>query len=227
MKDYLQKNYEYWQKGYFAENVESFVFRPYGRIFKSQFNIDGSKNEKLLDFGCGQGAALKFFNSKGFDVYGVDISIPDIEVCKKRIPDIEQHFSVINPVPSENDVFYGGDYDIIIAIQSLYYYNDKDLEARLISLYKQLKPGGYIYATMMGTKCWFYDYSIDAGEGLRKVEITTERLSIRDYYVNFIDSKEELINKFHMFNKVHAGYYDDFYREDEGSNFHWTFIGQK
>ena len=46
--DYLQKNYEYWQKGYKAENVESFVFRVYGRIFKAQFGIDGSKREKSL-----------------------------------------------------------------------------------------------------------------------------------------------------------------------------------
>jgi len=35
MSDYLKKNEEYWAKGYEAENVESFVFRPYGRIFKT------------------------------------------------------------------------------------------------------------------------------------------------------------------------------------------------
>ena len=108
MDNYLQKNYEYWQKGYEAENVESFVFRVYGRVFKQESGIDGSKHERLLDFGCGSGAALRFFKSKGFDVYGVDISKVDIQCCKQRMPDISDHFTVIDPKPDENDVFFGG-----------------------------------------------------------------------------------------------------------------------
>ncbi|KAB2952941.1 class I SAM-dependent methyltransferase [Heliorestis acidaminivorans] len=161
MEKYLEKNFEYWQRGYFADNVESFVFRPYGRILKQQFSIDGSKQEKLLDFGCGQGAALSFFYSKGFDVYGVDISTVDIEQCRKRMPEIHNHFVVIDPKPNDSDVFFEGNYDVIIAIQSLYYYNNKDLQTRLTSLYKQLKKGGIIYATMMGTQCWYYNHSVE------------------------------------------------------------------
>ncbi|KAB2952942.1 hypothetical protein F9B85_06640 [Heliorestis acidaminivorans] len=59
------------------------------------------------------------------------------------------------------------------------------------------------------------------------MDISTPRLNVKDYYVNFTETKEELIDKFSMFNKVHVGYYDAMYREDEGSDFHWTFIGQK
>lgn len=55
MEDYLKGNLEYWQEGYEADNVESFVFRPYGRIFKYEFGLDGSHGEKLLDWGCGGG----------------------------------------------------------------------------------------------------------------------------------------------------------------------------
>ena len=153
--NYLQKNYKHWQKGYEAENVESFVFRVYGRVFKAQFGIDGSKHEKLLDFGCGSGATLCFFKSKGFDVYGVDISEPDIQRCKQRMPDIADHFITIDPKPNETDVFFEGRYDIVTAIQSLYYLSNTDLRERLLSLYNQMKEGFLIYATMISTKTVF------------------------------------------------------------------------
>ena len=226
--NYLQSNYSYWQQGYEAENVESFVFRVYGRVFKAQFGIDGSKGEKLLDFGCGSGAALKFFQKKGFDVFGVDISEVDIQRCKDRMPEISDHFAVINPRPKAEDVFFGGGYDVVIAIQSLYYFSDSDLKIRLDSIYNQMKKGGLIYATMMGTGCdWFFENSVKYRDGLRKVDFSTTRLNVRDYFVNFTENKEDLLNKFKMFRKAHIGYYDSKYREDEGSDFHYTFIGIK
>ena len=36
--NYLNKNSKYWEKGYHAPNVESFVFRFYGRILVNDFN---------------------------------------------------------------------------------------------------------------------------------------------------------------------------------------------
>ncbi len=43
MDEYLKKNHEHWVKGHSAENVESFVFRPYARILKYEFGMDGSR----------------------------------------------------------------------------------------------------------------------------------------------------------------------------------------
>lgn len=227
-KYYLQKNYEYWQKGYEAENVESFVFRVYGRVFKAQFGFDGSQHERLLDFGCGSGAALCFFKSKGFDVYGVDISETDIQRSKQRMPDVADHFMTIDPQPIENDIFFGGGYDVVIAIQSLYYLSDADLRIRLTSLHNQMKEGAIIYATMMGSKCdWFYNNSVEYEDGLRKVEFSTSRIQLKNYFVNFTEDENDLLQKFNMFKKIHVGYYDDKFREDEGTSFHYTFIGQK
>jgi cyclopropane fatty-acyl-phospholipid synthase-like methyltransferase len=226
MEDYLVGNNNYYQKGYEADNVESFVFRVYGRILKPELGLSGEAGEKLLDFGCGAGAALSFFDKKGFDVYGVDISLIDMNRCKERMPHISDHFSVIDSVPTENDVFYGGDFDIVIAIQSLYYYSNTDLKTRLLSLKKQMKPGAILYATMVGTKCWYYAHSKEYRDGLREVTINNGRLKIHDYFMNFTDSKEDLLKKFEMFEPIHMGYYDAHYIEDEGPDFHWTFIGK-
>ena len=227
MDDYLVGNQDYWAKGYEAENVESFVFRPYGRIFKYEFGLSGEKHEKVLDFGCGQGAALQFFKSNGFAVYGVDISEVDINRCKEKMPDVQDHFAVIPPAPSENDIFFQGDYDLIIAVQALYYYSDADLQIRLKSLYEQMKPGAVIYATMMGPKHRMYQYAKEYKDGLSLIEFNTPRLQISDYYINFTYSEEELIKKFDLFEKVHVGFYHTKYREDEGANFHYTFVGRK
>jgi cyclopropane fatty-acyl-phospholipid synthase-like methyltransferase len=226
--DHLQSNYDYWNKGYEAENVESFVFRVYGRVFKAQFGLDGSQGEKILDFGCGGGAALNFFRHKGFDVYGVDMSKVDIENCQKRMPEIKDHFAVIDPQPQSGDVFFKGDYDIVLSIQTLYYLSDSELSTRLESLHAQMKPGALIYTSMMGTKCeLFYKNSVEHKDGMRKVAFKNARMEVDDYYVNFTESKEDLLEKFKLFKPVHVGYYDACYREDEGSDFHYIFIGQK
>ena len=215
MDEYLKGKLKYWQKGYEAENVESFVFRPYGRIFKFEFGFDGSRHEKLLDFGCGEGAALKFFKSKGFDAYGVDISKTSIQRCKEKMPDIAEHFQIINPKPKSNQIFFKGNFDIITAVQSLYYLSNKDLENALMSLWNNMKPGAIIYATMMGIKHYTYKYSKKYKDGLRKIDFSLPRITVKNYFVNFTTSEKDLIKKFHRFRKCHVGYYDDKYREDE------------
>lgn len=227
MDKYFEKNQEYWDLGYEAENVEGWVFRPYGRVFKHEFGLDGSKHERVLDFGCGSGAALKFFKSKGFDVYGVDISQPDINRCKSRMPDVADHFLVIPPEPSESDVWFGGNFDLVVSIQALYYFTFADYEKRIKSIYNMMKPGAYIYASMMSTKCWYYENSTPYKDGLRNVTIQNGRLNLKDYYIFFLNSEEELLEKFKLFKKIHVGFYSHKYSEKEGLDYHYTYIGQK
>jgi len=226
MDPYLQKNKDYYDQGYEAENVESYVFRPYGRIFKHDFGIDGSKGEKLLDFGCGSGATLRFFKSKGFDVYGVDISEVDIQRAQSRMPDIGNHFQVIPPKPAESDRFFDGGFDIVVSIQTLYFLSNSDLQVRLKTLYDMMKPGALIYASMMGTQSYFSKYATPAHDGLSKVDFANDRISYKDFYVNLTDGERDLEHKFSMFEKVYIGYYDRDYR-NEGSEFHYTFTGRK
>ena len=236
MKSYLQSNLDYWAKGYAAQNVESQVFRVYGRILKPDFGLSGQKSERVLDFGCGEGATLRFLKQQGFSVFGVDISVDkvlaflqrseaDIARCAASMPDVAPNFQVIEPQPRADDVFFGGNFDLVTAIQALYYYSDEDMETRLQSLHAQMRPGAVIYATMMGTKMWYYQHSTEAGDGLRNVSFETERLKVKDYFVNFTRDEEDLKRKFHLFRPVHMGYYDAHYRADEGSDFHYTFVG--
>lgn len=225
---YLEHNAHYWQKGYDAPNVESFVFRTYGRILKPDFGLSGAAHEKVLDFGCGAGANLAFFKRQGFDVYGVDISATDIARCRQLMPDSAEQFQIIDPQPTLVQDFPGAPYDLVIAIQSLYYLSDRDLDTCLSNLYRQMKPGALIYASMMGTRSYYYQHSKPARDGLRELTFPPEhRLQVSDYYLKFVADEAELQQLFSRFEKVQIGYYDACYREDEGSEFHYTFLGRK
>lgn len=226
--NYLDHNKEYWEKGYSAAQVDHPVFRFYGRILRSQFGLERSF-PRLLDFGCGQGAAVNFFSMQGFNARGVDISEFDINVARNRFPHIASCFSVCDPNPQKND-YYGfrEDISVVTAIQSLYYFSDTDFNLAIEKIYSAMKMGGIIFATMMGEQSReFYDNSTEYKDGLRVVNFKNERLEVRDYYMSFIKDEDHLKRKFSMFRPVHLGYYCAKFRSDEGDGFHFTFCGIK
>jgi len=84
MSDYKKTNYKYWNRVYSAENVESFIFRLKPKLL--DFYINPKKKLTVLDYGCGEGSNINFLTKKyGYNGYGVDISKPSIEECKKKI----------------------------------------------------------------------------------------------------------------------------------------------
>lgn len=180
-----------------------------------------------MDFGCGQGAAVDWFNRHGFQSYGVDISSQSLSIARHRYPEIADHFAQIDPEPAPEDTFFDRQFDCIIAIQSLYYLSDSHLEDRLRSLYKSLRPGGVFYATMMSVKSGYYDQSEPIDDGLREITIDNDRLSIENYYVNFTRDENHLEDRFEPFEPVHTGFYSERFRSDEPKGHHLTYVGTK
>ena len=233
---YLQANSNYWNQAvYDTPNPETYVFRIYGRVIKHEFGLDGSTHPKLLDFGCGSGGNVSFFADRGFDVHGVDQSFVDIQRIKKRIPAFSHNFKHVSPVCNSNDSWFGDTkFKLIVSFQTLYYLSNTDLQNRLISLHNMLEPGGYFIATMMHSSSWYYGMSEKADDGMRLVKFFRQQdvgrpgLSQNDHYINFTDSEQDLLEKFHLFTPLHSkGYYDGVYRDDQGSEKHLVFIGQK
>ncbi|MCC6221290.1 MAG: class I SAM-dependent methyltransferase [Deltaproteobacteria bacterium] len=215
-----------YESGYGIRFPESHVIRVYERILKYEFNLSGSAGEAMLDFGCGNGTHCEYFNEKGFDVHGVDADKGAIEICKERFPSIHNKFSVVPPNPeSYSTSFFGIEFRFILSNQTLYYLSDGALELCLESLANQLGANGIIVATMMGTKNWFFDHSLDVGNGISRVELINRQNNVS--FINFTSSEEDLINKFRIFEPLHIGYYDCIIRSDEGSNFHYLFVGKK
>ena len=234
--EYLSANSKYWAQAiYDNPNPESYVFRIYGRILAHQFAMTGANREKILDFGCGSGGNLKFFDERGFDVFGVDQSSTDIARTKNRIPHRSENFKVIPPDCCETDQWFGDiKFPLVTAFQVLYYLDDIDLKKRLQALKNMMEPGGILVATMMDKSSWYYQMSTAAENGMRFVkfhrdqDIGREGLEVNDHYINFTDGSKELKAKFDLFEPIHTrGYYDGVYRDDQGSEKHLVFIGRK
>jgi SAM-dependent methyltransferase len=225
VSDYLERNATYWANTYDAPNVESFIFRFYGRILKFDYGIDGSNHERILDFGCGQGAALKFLDRLGFNCFGVDIAGNDIVAAQRSMPHIAAQFGMIEPKPDENKLFFGGDFDIVISIQTLDFLSDSDFAQAIKCLWRNMKPGGKIYASMNGWTMYYRDHGTYVGDGLWHVKFKTSRVDY-DLFLNFVKNKEDMKNKFSLFKPVYLDYYDSSFRE-EGSEFRYTFFGVK
>ena len=239
MSDYLKKNLSFWDRKYTSPNVESFIFRLKSVLLDKFIKFYKYQNYKILDFGCGEGANVMFFNKKyGFIPYGVDISSASINVCKKKTKKFKKNFKIIDPKPSEKLNLFNEKFDLVIAIQSLYYMSDKDLQICLKCLYNHLKPGGMIFASMMGIKNNSY-YNIFSNkkknsDGLTLVDLRTDKFykkrqkgNTYSHYINFIKNKEELERKFKIFKKKAIGFYDGDYESLNSSLFHYTYLGKK
>ena len=225
MFNYLEKNAKYGAGTYAAANVESFIFRFYGRILKFDYGIDGSQHERVLDFGCGQGGALQFFDSLGFNCYGVDIASTDIAEAQTSMPHYANQFKVIDLIPDEKNIFFGGECDIVISIQTLDFLSNTDFNKAIRCLYNNMKPGAKIYASMNGYTHYYRQGATDIGDGLWNVKFKTDRLDY-DLCVNFVKDKEDMKQRFSLFKPVYLDYYDSSFRE-EGSEFRYTFFGIK
>ena len=90
-KNYLSANHSYWKNEYTADNVDHTVFRSAGRILKPDFNLP-NKHELLLDFGCGTGAAVNYYNKLGFEAFGMDSSDSAIKAAKLKYPMYSNNF---------------------------------------------------------------------------------------------------------------------------------------
>lgn len=225
--DYLSQNDKFWTQPYDAPNVESFLFRMYGRILRKEYGIDGSKHEKLLDFGCGQGGALNYFAKLGFDTYGVDISKNAIEAARRNIPKVpKDHFKVVSPKPDENQIFFGGKFDVVVSIQTLDFLSNSDFEKAIQSIYNSMKKGGKIYASYNGWQIYLRKHGKYVGDGLWHVKFKTKTNYAYDTYLNFAKNKADMKKKFSLFKPIYLDYYDASYQE-QGSEFRYTFFGVK
>ena len=227
INNYLKINKDYFNKSYFAPNIESFIFRFYGRILVHDFNITGKNKEKILDFGCGQGSALKYFHNLGFDVYGVDISPKDINIARKKIASKRKNFKVIKSKPNEKNIFFNNKkFNIVISIQTLDFLSNTHFNKAIKCIYNNMEKGGIIYASM---NAWSHYYRAKHGKylsnGLWNIKFDNGRVKY-DLRYNFIKSKFAMKEKFKLFKPVYLDYYDSSFR-NEGSEKRYTFLGIK
>ena len=115
-----------WPESLFAKRVYLFI-----------------KNKRLktvLDLGCGGGRDSQYFSRKGLVVTALDMATGEQQQEKLKRNNIRFIKSDIGDIRLKDDSF-----DMIYAHLSLHYFDNKKTEKILGSLYKILKPSGYIF----------------------------------------------------------------------------------
>ena len=115
-----------WPESLFAKRVYLFI-----------------KNKRLktvLDLGCGGGRDSQYFSRKGLVVTALDMATDEQQQEKMKRNNIRFIKSDIGEIRLKDDSF-----DMIYAHLSLHYFDNKKTEKILGSLYKILKPSGYIF----------------------------------------------------------------------------------
>jgi len=133
-------------------------------IFAKELEKQLEPNSKILDAGCGAGIPIAKYLSENFEVYGIDISLKQIELAKKLIPNGKFKKANLIEKSFENEFFHG-----IIALYSLIHINRKNHLEILRNFYNVLKKPGFLMICMgledyegeeeyLGTKMFWSHY---------------------------------------------------------------------
>ena len=209
-----------YERGYGLNYPDGHIIRINEHVLKYELGLTGGK---ILDFGCGVGQHLEYFEKNGYIPYGCDVVESAIKQCKARLPKYSENFHVNPSLPNLKD-FFNEEFDVIYSNQVLYYLADKDINNLVLQFYNMLKPGGVFFATMISPKNGMFQH-IEPSEGeLSKVVLTGRYTDTT--YCNF-KTKEEMLKLFDIFKKIQVGYYTQLIREQEGPTDHLIFIGKK
>lgn len=141
-----------YRQGWGNEWPSELLISYYHSIIKPHILRRGGVKPKVLEFACGTGANLRFFDDMGFEVYGIDSSESAISRCIQRGYKEENFFAV--------DILNGRDiidlwpdtkFDLIICLSALLYFDDNDIKRLSTKFYEALRPEGILYTNFYTT----------------------------------------------------------------------------
>jgi ubiquinone/menaquinone biosynthesis C-methylase UbiE len=101
--------------------------------------MDATPDMKILDVGSGTGRFLKFFGSKGYDIYGVEPAQEMIRVTKKKIKGV-----TVKQGDIENILYPDEKFDRIITMHVLMHLHPETISKGIEEMMRVLKPGGFM-----------------------------------------------------------------------------------
>ena len=116
-------------------------------ILKRHFN----PSMKIMDAGCGMGRNVEYFLQSGYEVYGADISMDDVDYLRKHAIEINPKIKGENfrVEPIEKMSFEPESMDVVICNTVLHFAkNDDHFHEMLGGAWKLLKPGGIFFSRL-------------------------------------------------------------------------------
>lgn len=125
-------------------NIDIYLF---DQLLKGTY----SHCKTVLDVGCGGGRNLVYFLRNSYEVYGVDMNPEAVAAVQKLSAGINPSHPLSNFVvsPAENLPFADASFNLVICSAVLHFAQSKPhFEAMLHSMWRVLKPGGYLFARL-------------------------------------------------------------------------------
>ena len=123
-------------KGKMVDEIEKGIIAEY---------LFSLKEKELLELGCGTGHWTAFFEEKGFDVIGIDISCEMMEKAASKGLKAKFHVGDAERLP-----FFDESIENVASITMLEFV--KNQEVVIQEIYRVLKPGGYAIFGLLGDK---------------------------------------------------------------------------
>ncbi len=221
--EYNAKDYERrYREGYGLLYPESHIIRVNKHILEWELGMHGGR---ILDFGCGAGAHLRYFADHGYVPYGCDTSASAIDRCRALMFEYAGNFHVSNVNPNLKAVVPGGNLDVFLSNQVLYFLDDAGIRDVVAQAAQLTRPGAAFVVTMMAPTCWYARYIVGSQGDFKVVRLDTPRQK-SELLINF-KKRDELIGLFEPFRPLHLGSYSSHVRQEEGSTDHWLYVGLK
>ena len=107
---------------------------------------------RVLDYGCGQGMAVKMLRDQGFDSYGCDAFVQIGKAPRDHLLNPQWFGSVILDMPDGKIPFAAESFDIVVSNQVMEHV--ENMELTLSELHRVLKPGGAILSVFPHKAVW-------------------------------------------------------------------------
>jgi ubiquinone/menaquinone biosynthesis C-methylase UbiE len=149
------------------------------------------KGSKLIDIACGKGRHAKYFNKKGMDVVGVDLSQNSINTAKK---DENKNLQFLVHDMREN--YQKDAFDVVTNLFTSfgYFENNKDEQKAINAMANNLKKEGILIIDFMNTKKVIANLVLNEQKTINNIQFDITR-QVKDGFIlkdiRIIEGKEQ------------------------------------
>ena len=149
------------------------------------------KGSKLIDIACGKGRHAKYFNKKGMDVVGVDLSPNSINTAKK-----DENKNLQFSAHDMRENYQENAFDVVTNLFTSfgYFENNKDEQKAINAMANNLKKEGILIIDFMNTKKVIANLVLNEQKTINNIQFDITR-QVKDGFIikdiRITDGKEE------------------------------------
>lgn len=124
----MRKYYEAYDDRYrqvHRENLHWFDEKPSGIVLETMQKYSVTKQQRILEIGCGEGRDARFLLEAGYDVLATDVSSAAIDCCRKQDPEYAESYDVLDCLNCDTDETFDFIYAVAV-IHMLVPQEDRD-----------------------------------------------------------------------------------------------------